>query len=101
MVAIAGGTGSGKTSVAKALRRAIGDEFISFVSHDSYYKDLSHLPMAERALCNFDHPNSLDTSTTWSADQSHQTFQVVRRLGTDERRLDERNISCFSVAATA
>ena len=61
VVAIAGGTGSGKTSVATAIRKSIGDEHIAFISHDSYYKDLSHLSLEERASNNFDHPNSLDT----------------------------------------
>ena len=61
VVAIAGGTGSGKTSVANAIRKSIGDEHIAFISHDSYYKDLSHLSLQERAANNFDHPNSLDT----------------------------------------
>ena len=60
-MAIAGGTGSGKTSVANAIRKSIGDEHIAFISHDSYYKDLSHLSLQERAANNFDHPNSLDT----------------------------------------
>ena len=62
VVAIAGGTGSGKTSVASAIRKSIGDEHIAFISHDSYYKDLSHLTLKERESNNFDHPNSLDTS---------------------------------------
>ena len=62
VVAIAGGTGSGKTSVATAIRKTIGDEHIAFISHDSYYKDLSHLSLSERASNNFDHPRSLDTT---------------------------------------
>jgi uridine kinase len=61
VVAIAGGTGSGKTSVANAIRKKLGDEHIAFISHDSYYKDLSHLTLEKRAANNFDHPNSLDT----------------------------------------
>ena len=61
VVAIAGGTGSGKTSVPNAIRKAIGDDYISVITHDSYYKDLSHLTLQQRTANNFDHPNSLDT----------------------------------------
>ena len=51
VVAIAGGTGSGKTSVASAIRKSIGDEHIAFISHDSYYKDLSHLTLQVCCCC--------------------------------------------------
>jgi uridine kinase len=51
-----------QTTLAHAIYKAIGKENISFISHDSYYKDLSHLPMAERECNNFDHPDSLDTN---------------------------------------
>lgn len=61
VIAIAGGTGSGKSTLANAIRQAIGDEHIAHISHDSFYKDLTHLEEADRALTNFDHPNSLDT----------------------------------------
>jgi len=47
--------------LSKAIVDALGEEKITFLSHDSYYKDLSHLVMAEREKNNFDHPDSLDT----------------------------------------
>lgn len=59
---IAGGSGSGKTTVASALLERVGPENIAVVAHDSYYKDLSHLPDNQRAQVNFDHPDSLDTA---------------------------------------
>ena len=59
---IAGGSGSGKTTVASALLERVGPEHIAIVTHDSYYKDLSHLPDNQRAEINFDHPDSLDTA---------------------------------------
>lgn len=62
VIGIAGGSGSGKTTLAKAIYDTIGMENISFISHDSYYKDLSHLRIEDREKENFDHPNSLDTA---------------------------------------
>lgn len=60
-IAVAGGTGSGKTTVSRALIERVGSEHISYVPHDAYYKDLSHLPENQRKTINFDHPHSLDT----------------------------------------
>ena len=61
VVGIAGGTGSGKTTVAMAILQRTGKDKIAYIQHDSYYKDLSELPPAQRATTNFDHPNSLDS----------------------------------------
>ena len=58
---MAGGTGSGKTSVSQHIIDGIGKSKVTYLSHDSYYKDISHLSLAERAQNNFDHPDSLDT----------------------------------------
>lgn len=62
IVGIAGGSASGKTTLAKAIIEALGSEHVSFIGHDSYYKELSHLPIEQRAEVNFDHPSSLDTN---------------------------------------
>ena len=61
IIGVAGGTGSGKTTVSRRIHDAISVEHISYLQHDSYYHDLSHLPIEERAKCNYDHPDSLDT----------------------------------------
>jgi uridine kinase len=61
VIAIAGGSGSGKTTVANAIVARVGAQHISVLSHDAYYKDLTNLPPAQRAEINFDHPNSLET----------------------------------------
>ncbi|HJR81861.1 MAG TPA: uridine kinase [Anaerolineales bacterium] len=61
VIGIAGGSGSGKTTVAQEILQRVGPERIAFLQHDSYYKDLSGLPPAQRADVNFDHPNSLET----------------------------------------
>ena len=60
-IGVAGGSGSGKTTVARVLLGRIGAENIAYVPHDSYYRDLSELPGEQRAVINFDHPDSLDT----------------------------------------
>lgn len=62
VVGIAGGSGSGKTTLARAIYEEMGDENVVYISHDSYYRDISHLTIEERAECNFDHPDSLETS---------------------------------------
>lgn len=61
VIGIAGGSGSGKTTVAQAILNRVGANRIAFLQHDSYYKDLSGLPPVQRAEINFDHPNSLET----------------------------------------
>jgi len=60
VVGVAGGTGSGKTTVAAEILRRAGTDHIALIQHDAYYKDLSNLPMAQRTLQNFDHPDALD-----------------------------------------
>ena len=61
VIGIAGGSGSGKTTVAQEILQRVGPERIAFLQHDSYYKDLSGLPPTQHAQVNFDHPNSLET----------------------------------------
>jgi len=61
VIGIAGGSGSGKTTVAQEILQRVGPDRIAFLQHDSYYKDLSGLPPAQKAEVNFDHPNSLET----------------------------------------
>ena len=62
VIGIAGGSGSGKTTVAQQILNRVGTDQIAFIQHDSYYKDLSGLPPTQHATINFDHPNSLDTN---------------------------------------
>ncbi|MCH7496681.1 MAG: uridine kinase [Candidatus Marinimicrobia bacterium] len=60
LLGIAGGTGSGKTSITEALMKELGREEVVALEQDAYYHDLSHLQPAERARINFDHPDSVD-----------------------------------------
>lgn len=61
IIGICGGTGSGKTTVSRKILEAVGQDQVTYIQHDSYYKDWSHLPVEERAKVNFDHPDALDT----------------------------------------
>jgi uridine kinase len=61
VIGIAGGTGSGKTTVANVILQRVGTHRIAYLPHDAYYRDLSSLPPVQRAEVNFDHPNSLET----------------------------------------
>lgn len=60
LIGIAGGTGSGKTTVARRIFDSLQLNAAVFIDHDAYYRDLAHLPVEERAAVNFDHPDSLD-----------------------------------------
>ena len=62
LIGVAGGTGSGKTSFARKLVEAIGEESCLMVPQDSYYRDTSSLTAEERARWNYDHPHAFDTS---------------------------------------
>lgn len=58
---IAGGTGSGKTTIADYILETVGPEKIAFLPHDAYYRDQTGLTLEERSQINFDHPSSLET----------------------------------------
>jgi uridine kinase len=62
IIGVAGGTGSGKTTVAREVLKRAGTQKITLIQHDAYYKDLSDLPPAQRAMQNFDHPDALENS---------------------------------------
>jgi uridine kinase len=61
ILGVAGGSGSGKSTVVREVVRALGDDTASVLRHDWYYRDLAHLPLADRVGVNFDHPDSLET----------------------------------------
>jgi uridine kinase len=61
VLGVAGGTGSGKTSVARAILRAVGRERLAFLAQDSYYRDVAWQSEAQLQAYNFDHPAAVDT----------------------------------------
>lgn len=60
IIGIAGGTGSGKTTVVKRIVESLPEGEVAVLPLDSYYKDSSHVPVEERQSINFDHPNAFD-----------------------------------------
>lgn len=62
IIGVAGGSGSGKTTVAQHIVDNIGPEQVALLEHDSYYKDQSKLSPQERLTVNYDHPDSLDNA---------------------------------------
>jgi uridine kinase len=62
VIGIAGGTGSGKTTVVNEILKRVGEEMVSYIPHDAYYKEFEELPPNQKAAINYDHPNSLDTA---------------------------------------
>lgn len=61
IIGVAGGSGSGKTTVVNKIIESVGKERVLLLQHDSYYRDLSHLPFQKRTEQNFDHPSALET----------------------------------------
>lgn len=79
VIGIAGGSGSGKTTVAQEILQRVGASRIAYLPHDAYYRDLSGLPPAQRVEINFDHPNSLETGLMITHIQrlkQHQPIQL-------------------------
>jgi uridine kinase len=62
VIGVAGGTGSGKTTIVREILKEFDPDNVLVIQHDSYYRDRSHLPSGERADVNYDHPDALETS---------------------------------------
>jgi len=62
LIGITGGTGSGKSTIAREIYKQFGDTCIAMIEQDSYYKDQSDLSYEERIKTNYDHPDAFDTS---------------------------------------
>lgn len=77
VIGLAGGSGSGKTTVAHLIIDRVGADHIAFLQHDAYYKDLSNLPPNQRAAVNFDHPDSLDTDLLIQHIKQLKNYQPV------------------------
>lgn len=62
ILGVAGGTGSGKTTVARAIVKRVGTDRVLEITQDRYYADLNHLPMTARNHRNYDHPDSIEST---------------------------------------
>jgi uridine kinase len=61
VIGVAGGSGSGKTTVVRRIVESVGDEHVTVLEHDRYYRDRNDLRLEERAALNYDHPDALET----------------------------------------
>ncbi len=77
-IGVAGGSGSGKTTVARVILEQIGIDHIAYIPHDAYYHDLSDLPHDQRTAVNFDHPDSLDTELFIEHIKTLQRFEPIQ-----------------------
>lgn len=62
IIGLAGGSGSGKSTILRRLLEELGPERVSVLEHDAYYRDLRDIPFEDRLRVNYDHPDSLETS---------------------------------------
>lgn len=77
IIGIAGGSGAGKTTVARSIAEGIGQENVAYLSQDWYYMDHTHLTLEERAKLNMDHPNSFDSQLLIAhLNQLHQGLTI-------------------------
>lgn len=83
VIGIAGGSGSGKTTVARRIYDSLHLDAAVFLDQDSYYCDLAHLPLEERRAVNFDHPSALDNELL-----ADQLEALVERRGVDKPTYD-------------
>jgi len=77
IIGIAGGTGSGKTTLARKLLESLPDQKAALIEHDWYYRDRGHLTPAQRALVNFDEPDALENDLLLAHLQALKAGQTV------------------------
>lgn len=90
-IGVTGGSGSGKSTVAKHVIETVGPERVTYMQQDSYYKDLGHLPEDVRRKLNFDHPDAFDSELFYehlcclkrgeSIEQPRYDFKTFTRIG--------------------
>ena len=90
VIGIAGGTGSGKTTIAHEILHRVGANKLAILSHDAYYRNQKGIPFEERAKVNYDHPDSLETELlvehVKQLKQGHQVHMPVYDFTTHSRK---------------
>lgn len=90
VIGIAGGTGSGKTTIAHEILHRVGANKLAILSHDAYYRNQTGVPFEERAKVNYDHPDSLETELliehVKQLKQGHQIHMPVYDFTTHSRK---------------
>lgn len=84
IIGIAGGTGSGKSTVVRKIVESLGENEVVVLPQDSYYKDSSHVPVEERQNINFDHPDAFE----WSLLAQHVADLIVPEGGNNQVAID-------------
>jgi uridine kinase len=79
IIGVAGGTGSGKTTVVKNLMKVLKNQGVICISHDDYYRDQTEMSMEERVKVNYDHPSALETSLLVEHLKKLVTGQSIRK----------------------
>ena len=79
LIGIAGGTGSGKTTLADKVVDSFGSDEVSILRHDSYYKRHDNMTYEERSLLNYDHPDAFDTDLMIDHVKALKTWQTIER----------------------
>lgn len=77
IIGVAGGSGSGKTTVSHEIFKRVGTEHITYLEHDSYYKDIRDIPHGHTKIINFDHPDALETTLLIEHIQKMKKWQSV------------------------
>ncbi|MBI5942938.1 MAG: uridine kinase [Chloroflexi bacterium] len=97
VIGIAGGSGSGKSTVVQAILNRVGADRIAYLQHDSYYKDLGGLPPTMHSEINFDHPNALETELLINHIESLRDLQPVE-VPIYDFATDRRTSQTFTVS---
>lgn len=93
VIGVAGGSGSGKTTVVRRIVESLGDDRVTVLDHDRYYHDRSDLRLEERAALNYDHPDSLDTDLLVAHVQELRAGRDVEIPVYDFARYARRNVT--------
>lgn len=99
-IGVAGGSSSGKSTVARNVLETVGPERVTYIQQDSYYKDLSHLPFEMRAKLNFDHPEAFDNELLLEHLAQLQAGQAVEQPLYDFKtftRTGTKTVNAFTV----
>ena len=78
VIGIAGGSGSGKTTVANIVLERVGRHRIAYLPHDAYYRELTGLPLNQRIQVNFDHPDSLESDLLVENIKQLKNWQTIQ-----------------------
>lgn len=83
VIGVTGGTGSGKTTVAKRILKSFPDQQVLMIEQDAYYKDQSHMPFEERVKTNYDHPFAFDTDLFLEQLQTLLNYEPIEKPSYD------------------